>query len=104
MVLVSDFVKIMLELNKTEENDLINIGAGEEHSIKDFAKIICKKTGRDFKSIQFDTSKYIGARSKCLDIKKLKKLIPNLKLTTLEAGLDKTIEWMDDQIKKGKIK
>jgi GDP-L-fucose synthase len=93
LVLVDDFVRIALTLSETRENDLINIGAGEEFSIRQFAQLICKQVGYDFEKIQFDTSKYVGAKSKCLNIAKLNSLIPNLQFTPLEKGLGQTISW-----------
>jgi GDP-L-fucose synthase len=93
LVFIDDFVKIMLHLNTICENDLINIGAGEEFTIRQFAKLICEEVSYDFNKIQFDNSKYVGAKSKCLVINKLRNLIPDLELTPLEVGLKRTIDW-----------
>jgi len=93
LVFIDDFVKVMRQLADTCENDLINIGAGEEFTIRHFAALICKKVGYDDKAIQFDTTRYVGAKSKCLNIAKLKRLMPGLTLTPLEVGLAKTIDW-----------
>jgi hypothetical protein len=35
----------------------------------------------------------VGARSKVLDVSKLRKLLPGLSLTPLEAGIGKTCDW-----------
>ena len=94
LVYIDDFVRIMLELNEKYENDIINIGAGEERSIRDFAMQICRIVGFDFEKIHFDTSRYVGARSKVLSVKKLYSLLPELKMTPLEIGLEKTIDWL----------
>ncbi|EAZ88740.1 NAD-dependent epimerase/dehydratase family protein [Crocosphaera chwakensis] len=93
LVFVEDFAKIAMELSQTVDNDLINIGAGEEFTIRHFAKVICEAVGYDFNKIQFDTSRYVGAKSKCLVVDKLKQSLPNFSLTPLELGLTKTIEW-----------
>ncbi len=93
LVFVEDFAKIAMELAHTIDNDLINIGAGEEFTIRHFAKIICENVGYDFNKIQFDTSRYVGAKSKCLVVDKLQQSLPNFSLTPLELGLTKTIEW-----------
>ena len=90
---VEDFVEILTRLSATSENDLINIGAGGEFTIRHFAELICKKVDYDFNKIQFDTSRYVGAKSKCLNTDKLKGLLPGLQLTSLEEGLGKTIDW-----------
>ena len=93
LVFVEDFAKIAMELSHTIDNDLINIGAGEEFPIRHFAKLICERVGYDFNKIEFDTSRYVGAKSKCLVVDKLKQSLPNFRLTPLELGLTKTIEW-----------
>jgi len=93
LVFVDDFVNIMTRLSSQKNNDLINIGAGEEFTIRHFAQLICKKVGYDFEKIEFDTSRYVGAKSKCLEISKLKKIVPDLAYTPLEQGLAQTIDW-----------
>ena len=95
LVYVDDFVEMMVAFSKTIENDLINIGAGEEHSIREFAGIICEKTGYDAGKISYDSSKYVGAKSKFLDAKKMRRLMPGFRLTPLSIGLSKTIEWFE---------
>ena len=93
LVFVDDFVEILLQFVDKRENDLINIGAGEEFTIRNFAQLICDKVGYDFNRIQFDTSKYVGAKSKCLSIKKLREILPGYQFTPLKAGLERTIDW-----------
>lgn len=88
-----DFVRLAVRLALTHDNDLVNIGSGEEFTIRHFAQLICEKVGYDFDDIQFDTTRYVGAKSKCLSIEKLKRLIPDLTFTDLRRGLDQTIDW-----------
>jgi len=93
LVFVEDFVDIMLQLSDRCKNELINIGAGEELSIRRFAAIICEKVGYDPDRIQYDTTRYVGAESKCLDVERLRKLLPDYVMTPLEDGIGRTIEW-----------
>ncbi len=93
LVLVDDFVRIMLGLAENVDNELINIGAGREYTIREFAKQICAIVGFPFEKIEFDTSRYVGAKSKCLNIDKARRLYPEYSLTPLDRGLNKTIEW-----------
>ncbi|MEA5567843.1 NAD-dependent epimerase/dehydratase family protein [Anabaena sp. UHCC 0399] len=97
LVFVDDFVKTMIQLAVSVDNQIINIGAGEEFTIRHFAKLICEKVDYDFHLIQFDTERYVGAKSKCLGIGKLQQYVPDLTLTSLEVGLSKTIEWFGTQ-------
>lgn len=100
LVYVGDFVRLAVELAESRDNDLINIGAGEEFSIRQFAAIICQRVGYPFESIQFDRDRYVGARSKCLSIAKLRGLMGGLRLTPLELGLEKTIDWFLNEERK----
>ena len=92
LIYVSDFVGIMLQLMELD-NELINVGAGEEHSIREFAAIICDQVGYPAEQIEYDLSRYVGARSKCLDVTRLRQKLPQLKLTPLAEGLARTIDW-----------
>lgn len=94
LVFVDDFAKIALDLADHVDNQVVNIGAGEEFSIRHFAQLICDEVGYDFNRIQFDTSRYVGARSKCLSVEKLRRLLPDYKLTPLTDGLAATIKWL----------
>ena len=100
LVYVEDFVSIMIDLSISQKNDLINIGAGEDYSIREFAQIICDKLEVDSSKIIYDEEQYVGAKSKVLDTKKLNNLIPNFKQVPLKDGLDLTIEAI---IKKSKL-
>lgn len=93
LIFITDFVETMIRLAATRSNDLINIGAGEEHSIRAFAQMICDRVGFDFNRIEFDTTRYVGAKSKCLSVAKLRTILPDLALTPLAEGLSKTIDW-----------
>jgi len=93
LIYIDDFVTSMLRLSPSLENEVLNIGAGEEFSIRHFAQLICDNVGYDFNAIRFDTTKYVGAKSKCLDITKLRHLYPDLRLTPLSEGLSRTIAW-----------
>jgi GDP-L-fucose synthase len=93
LIHVQDFVRITFELDQTVENETVNIGAGQEYSIRHFAELICDYVGYDASMIQYDPSRYVGARSKCLSMEKLRALLPDLELTPLETGLHETIDW-----------
>jgi GDP-L-fucose synthase len=93
LVYIDDFVDLTFELAGKCENEVINIGAGYEYTIRHFSDLICKIVDYDSANIQFDTNKYVGATSKCLSIKKLNTLILDRSPTNLEQGLVKTIAW-----------
>jgi GDP-L-fucose synthase len=93
VVYVEDFIEAMLALVLMADSELVNIGAGEEHSIRDFASLICELAGYDEKAIKYDTSRYVGATSKCLDVAKARSLLPAHRQLPVREGLKRTIEW-----------
>jgi GDP-L-fucose synthase len=95
IVYIDDFVKAAVWLAGSADDPLINIGSGEEFSIREFASIICQLTGYDFDQIRFDTTRYVGARSKCLSVAKLRGYLPDLQMTPLREGLARTIHWLE---------
>lgn len=90
LIHVRDFVRILLALES--HSGIYNIGAGQEHSIREFATLICNHVGYPEEQIAYDTTRYVGARSKVLSIAKLRawELAPQL---SLEEGLAETIAW-----------
>jgi len=100
LIFVEDFINDLLHLSNHADNDLVNIGAGEEHTIREFAKNICDFIEYPFENIKFDTTKYVGAKSKFLSNKKLGSIQPNLKRISLKEGLSKTVKWYLKEILK----
>ncbi len=94
LIHVDDFVRTALRLVDEVDNEVVNIGAGREHSIREFAELISSAVGYDPAAIRYDTSKYVGARSKCLEIGKLQRLLPEFSSRPLADGLPPVIEWV----------
>lgn len=101
LVYVDDFVNIMLDLVKTQKNELINIGAGEEYTIREFAEKICQIIGFDHNKIIYDESKHTGAKSKFLDVTKAKSLTKDYQIRSLDDGLQNTVKWFVDEFDNG---
>jgi len=98
VVFLDDFVGALLELSDSCHNELVNVGSGQEHSIRHFAEVICNLVGYDFGRIEFDATRYVGARSKYLRIDKLRRLLPSYHLTELEHGLCETLGWFRENL------
>ena len=93
LVMVNDFVHILWQLAQRFDNEIFNIGAGEEHSIRRFAESICKIVGYPAQQIEYDTSRYVGAKSKCLNVEKIKAALADIELQPLDVGLAETVSW-----------
>ena len=78
-------------MKKYNEPEVINVGAGEDVTIKELAEIIKKIVG--FKGeIIWNASKPDGTKRKLLDVSKINNLGWKHK-TTLEDGINKTYKW-----------
>jgi GDP-L-fucose synthase len=97
LVHVEDFITALLYLAENESNTLFNVGAGSEHSIREFAKMVCDHLKYPSEKIEYDLTKYVGAKSKVLDISKLKQTVPKYCPRLVEIGLQETIAWFHDQ-------
>ena len=93
IVHVQDFVSQLLVLAEVQNNLIVNIGAGCEYTIREFAQKICEITEYPFLKIQFDESKYVGAKSKVLCIERLRGFLPHYASISLDDGLRQTIDW-----------
>jgi len=83
---------IVLAAEKYNKPDPVNIGAGNEISIKKLVEIIAKYT--DFKGkIHWDTSKPDGQPRRGLDVSRAESEFGFRASTSFEDGLKRTIEW-----------
>lgn len=93
LVYVEDFIRILDALVEKTRNDLFNVGAGEEHSIREFASIICEQVGFPAERIEYDTGGFVGARSKILCVDKARNVLGDYPVRPLRDGLCETIRW-----------
>ncbi len=93
LIHVADFIEVMIKLVESEKNSWFNVGSGEEYSIREFAGTICEIIGYPTERIQYDISRYVGAKSKVLDICKLKGIVPSFAPRPLKKGLEEVIHW-----------
>lgn len=98
LIYIEDFLDDMFSILPFVKNDLINIGADTDFSIRQFATIICEEAGVDPSVIRYDESAYVGARSKILNCEKLREIIPKWKRTELRLGVRRTVRWMEKEL------
>lgn len=85
---------LVLALEKYDKPEPVNLGSGEEISMRDLALCIAKKTGYNGR-IMWDDSKPNGQPRRCLDTSRAKECFGFQPRYTLQDGLDKTIEWFE---------
>jgi GDP-L-fucose synthase len=81
----------LLLLEKYDSPEIINVGCGEDISIRDLAELICDVVGFDG-DLTWDATKPDGTPRKLLDVTKLRALgwEPSI---SLRDGIAKTYEW-----------
>ena len=84
---IDDFINDLFLIEQKTENDIINIGAGTQHTIRTFSEILCEMIGVDPDIIQYDVNRYTGAREKYLNIQKERGILGDLVRTPLHEGL-----------------
>jgi len=92
-IYVKDFAQaVVLAAERLETHEPVNIGSGEEISIKNLVNLIVKLTGFKGK-ITWDITKPKGQPRRLIDISKAKKLLGFKPSHSLEEGLKETIKW-----------
>jgi len=83
---------ILLAAEHYDDTAPVNIGSSFEISIKELAETIAKVTGFHGKLV-WDTSKPNGQPRRKLDVSKAREAFGFTSTTSVEAGLETTIEW-----------
>lgn len=83
---------IHLATEKLNTSEPVNIGSGQEISIKDLTELIARKTGF-LGEIHFDASKPDGQPRRCLEVSRAREYFGFQATTPLSEGIEKTIDW-----------
>lgn len=95
LIFVDDAVDILLS-NLEKESLVANLSTGEDYSIREYAQMICDIVGYDFNKIEFDTSRFVGARQKKLEVNCDN--LNNCQFTPHKDVLQKVIDYYDNII------
>jgi len=89
---------ILLAAERFDESDPVNLGSGEEITIRDLAALIVRLTG--FRGrLRWDTSKPDGQPRRRLDTSKAAQRFGFRARVPLETGLTRTIEWFNKYVR-----
>ena len=83
---------LLICMERYDSDEIINIGTGEDITIKELAEMIVEITGYT-NDYEWDTSKPNGTPRKVLNVEKVKSLGWEPKIS-LREGLESTYEWM----------
>lgn len=90
---VEDAAEGILQASEQYDDSLpLNLGTGEEVTIKNLALMIARELGYRGR-IVWDTTKPNGQPRRCLDVSRIKQMIGFQAKHSLQAGLKKTIQW-----------
>ena len=88
-------------LEHYDEPDLVNIGCGEDVTIRELAETVCDVLGFDGK-LEFDTSKPDGTPRKLLDISKIKSLGWSPRIS-LRDGIADAYRWFRENYSEARL-
>jgi GDP-L-fucose synthase len=83
---------IWLAANRYDGAEPVNLGTGEEISVRDLAALVAELTGFDGE-IVWDTSKPNGYPRRRLDVSRAERLFGFRARTPLREGVERTVEW-----------
>ncbi len=90
LVHVDDAVNMIFH-NLYRDNEEINVSYGYDIEIRTYAYYVCMFMDYDFNNIVWDTTKFVGAKSKFLIPKE--DVITSIKITPPVDGIQQVVEW-----------
>ena len=98
LVYIDDYIEWVLALSDTGGADIVNLGAGSDHEIRELAERLCEIVGIPASAVDFDETQFVGAQTKRLDTRRLESLLPDRVRTPIEVGLRRTTEWVQEHL------
>ncbi len=90
--LVEGLTRLMFYENT--QGEIVNLGMPEEHTVREYAKIIKELVGSKSEIIESETLPEDDPKKRLPDITKAKKLLDWTPTTPLQVGIQKTIEYL----------
>jgi GDP-L-fucose synthase len=83
---------LVLAAERYDGPEPVNLGTGEEVSIRDLARVVADATGFEGE-VEWDTSRPNGQPRRKLDVSRAEQLFGFRASTALRDGIEKTVEW-----------
>jgi GDP-L-fucose synthase len=99
LIYIEDAIDAMIEL-LSYDNEVFNLGSGQDYTINEFAQKVCEIYDYDFKLIEHDMTKYVGVKEKKIDTTKVISYLKGKEFlkTPLQEGLKKSIKYFKENI------
>jgi GDP-L-fucose synthase len=96
-IFVSDFARAcLLALERGTHFDPINIGAGKVHTIREIVGYVLAATGHGDVPVLFDETQPTTIPFRMIDVEKARSLLGFEPRTSLEKGIEETVQWYRD--------
>jgi GDP-L-fucose synthase len=95
LVHVDDLVEDVTALADHVDGQVVNVGAGEDHSIRDIAGQLCDLAGYPLEAVRFDPHQFVGPRRKVLSTERLRALLGPRRSVPLREGLAQVVRWAE---------
>jgi GDP-L-fucose synthase len=96
---LADLMMWVLDNYKEKDSIILSVGEKDEISIRDMATLIAQSYHYEH-MMEFDDSFSDGQFKKTADNSKLMKLHPDFQFTTVETGINKSVEWFQTNFDK----
>jgi GDP-L-fucose synthase len=93
---------LVLGAERYDSSEPVNLGSGEEISIRDLAAKVAAATGFTGR-FRWDTSQPNGQPRRCLDVTRARERLGFSATTTFDQGLARTVQWWDQELKAGRV-
>ncbi len=91
---VDDAVDGLITAAAKSQADVLNLGAGRTHSIREIADLIAKASGFKGK-IQYNPARFTGVLKRSLDSSRAARELGWTAQTSIETGIQKTVQWYE---------
>lgn len=91
LIHVRDAIQLIDLATEHCPDDLINLGSGVGHTIREYAETICEIVGFDPAEIEYDTKRYVGVSKKVFNTDKIRRLF-DFRFTDIRSGLREVVE------------
>jgi len=92
LLFIDDAINLFINL-RDHDNDVINIGNGFFYKINFIVQNVCNLLEYDYELVQRDLNIPEGMGKKNIQVQKLLSYEPNFEFTSLNDGLQKTIDY-----------
>lgn len=94
---VEDAVDGIITAALKSKVDVINLGTGEAYTIRKISEIIQRSAGFNG-TIQYNPTQFVGVLKRLLDVKLAHQEISWTAPTSIEQGIQDTVQWYQDQL------